>query len=307
MMIDIEGQVAGLYKIEAFRADAAGNEIPGTRRVAADWFPNLVTNNGLNLIGSASNWLSFCQVGSGSSPASHSDTALASRIAATGARVTSVQGAQAEPPYFAWRRNTYRFNEGVAAGNIAEVGVGPATSGNLFSRALVLDGSGNPTAISVAANESLDVSYELRYDPPATDLTFTLELAGITHTVTSRAANVTTTNAYGWSIREAGSEATIAGSTSRAFSGTIGPITGSPTGSLSSPPSASDAAYSAGSYRRDGTATWVLANGNFPGGIGAIRISHGIGNYQFGFSPPIMKDATKVLALTFRHSWARRP
>lgn len=64
---------------------------------------------------------------------------------------------------FGWTRLTRQFGEGVAAGIVAEVGAGWAASGDtLFSRALITDGAGNPTTITVLSDEYLTVIYELR-------------------------------------------------------------------------------------------------------------------------------------------------
>jgi hypothetical protein len=64
MELKIRSKVAGYYKLEAVKLDKAGNEV--SRRVVADWFPNLITNQGLNRMGANADYLSNCQVGSGS-------------------------------------------------------------------------------------------------------------------------------------------------------------------------------------------------------------------------------------------------
>ena len=153
-----ETQCAGWFKIEATRPD-------GTRRVLADWFPNLILNGGLDRMGANPDYLSWCQVGSGSTAPVAAQTALVNRIAGTSTQQNNVSGAQASAPYYGWYRRTYRFAQGVAAGNLSEVGVGWATSGSLFSRALILDGGGSPTTITVLSDEVLDVTYELRRYP----------------------------------------------------------------------------------------------------------------------------------------------
>src|SRR5690606_31940294 len=51
--------LCGRFKLEAERPD-------GQRRLLADWFPNLITNAGLNRIGTSSGWLTACAVGTGS-------------------------------------------------------------------------------------------------------------------------------------------------------------------------------------------------------------------------------------------------
>lgn len=303
MILNIETPVCGLFRFEAFKVDNNGHEIKGTRRIVADWFPNLITNNGLELLGTSGTWLSWCQIGSGNTTPAFADTALSSRMAGTNTRSADQSGTQSSEPYFVWRRNTYRFAEGVAAGNISEVGVGPSSTANLLSRALILDSSGNPTTITVLSDETLDVSYEFRYYAPPDDISGTITLAGIDYTFTGRASLVATNSTAGWSIGATG-QSSDAG-VIRATNGTIGSITGRPSGT-SSAASVTTSGYSAGTQRRDGTATWALGAGNLSGGISAVSAKLGIGTYQFGFSPAIPKDSTKILTLTFRHSWSRK-
>jgi len=297
-MTDIKmegGSIGGRFKIEAVKPD-------GTKRVLADWFNNQITDNGLDLFGSSSTYLTYCQVGTGSTTPANGDTALATRIAASNDQNASVGGVQGGAPYFCWRQITYRFAAGVATGNLAEVGVGPASTGNLFSRALILDNMGDPTVITVLADETLDVTYEFRVYPPTSDWTGTVTLDSISYDVTGRAAGVTST--LYWAIGTNGTGNTLG--TSIAYDGAIGAITGIPTGSTSNTSSVSTTAYSAASLQKDGTMNWALNNGNLTGGIDAIRAPFGVGNYQFGFSPAIPKDNTKVLALSVRNSWARK-
>lgn len=290
-----ETQCAGWFKIEAIRPD-------GTRRVLADWFPNLILNGGLDRMGENADYLNWCQVGSGSTAPVATQTALVNRIAGTNTMQNTVNGAQASAPYYGWYRRTYRFAQGVAAGNLSEVGVGWAASGSLFSRALILDGGGSPTTITVLSDEVLDVTYELRRYPGTVDLTGTVVLGGVTHNWVSRAAGVT--NSWAW----AGVSA-MALDSAWAYNGDIGAVTTiSPSGTqgtLSTTP----LAYSSGSYRCASTVSAGLNDSNLVGGVRSIGIYsyHGIGRYQIQFDPAIPKDNTKVLSLTIQHTWARRP
>lgn len=303
MKIDVcGGLLAGRFKIEALKLDKSGNEIAGSRRVAADWFDNLITNNGLNLFGSSATYLQYCQVGTGSTTPANGDSELASRVASTSTTLATSQGAQPSSPYFCWRQRTFRFAEGVAAGNLAEVGVGPDATANLFSRALILDNMGSPTTITVLSDEVLDVTYELRVYPPETDWTGTVTLDSVVYDVVGRAAGVTS-NTY-WSIGSVGTVQTLF--SSFAYNGAISGITGIPSGTTSATSSISTASYSPDSLYRDGTMNWGLSNGNLAGGITAVRAPFGVGTYQFSFSPAIPKINTKVLALIVRHSWARK-
>ena len=291
-----ETQCAGWFKIEAIRPD-------GTRRVLADWFPNLILDGGLDRMGANDDYLSWCQVGSGSTAPIATQTALVNRIAGTNTIQANVSGAQASAPYYGWYRRTYRFAAGVAAGNLSEVGVGWATTGSLFSRALILDGGGSPTTITVLSDEVLDVTYELRRYPGTVDLTGTVVLDGVTHNWVSRAAGVT--DSRYWARTGA-----MALDWARAFNGDIGPVTaGTPRGTVGALKTTT-LAYSSGSYTRAATVSAGLNDSNLSGGIRSIwtYASYSeIGSYQIQFDPAIPKDNTKVLSLTIQHSWARRP
>ena len=291
-----ETQCAGWFKLEAIRSD-------GTRRVLADWFPNLILNGGLDRMGANSDYLNWCQVGSGSTAPVATQTALVNRIAGTNTIQADVNGAQASAPYYGWCRLTYRFAQGVAAGNLSEVGVGWATSGSLFSRALILDGGGSPTTITVLSDEVLDVTYELRRYPGTVDLTGTVVLDGVTHNWLSRASGVTDSGHW------AGTGA-MALDWDAAFNGDIGPVTASWPSGASGLLSATPLAYSSGSYTRAATVSAGLGDSNLSGGIRSILITAyglGAGRYQIQFDPAIPKDNTKVLSLTIQHTWARRP
>ena len=293
-----ETQCAGWFKIEATRPD-------GTRRVLADWFPNLILNGGLDRMGANADYLDWCQVGSGSTAPVATQTALVNRIAGTNTVQSSVGGAQASAPYYGWFRLTYRFAQGVAAGNLSEVGVGWATSGSLFSRALILDGGGSPTTITVLSDEALDVTYELRRYPGTVDLTGTVVLDGVTHNWVSRVAGVT--DGLVW----AGTGA-MALNAAQSFNGDIGAVTASAPSGTSGILSVTTLAYSSGSYTRATTVSAGLNDSNLSGGIRSILITSyfvgtGAGRYQIQFNPAIPKDNTKVLSLTIQHTWARRP
>ena len=305
--IDLHAQAQGLFKIEAVKLD-------GSKRVLADWFPNLITDIGLERMAENSGYFAWCQVGSGTTTPAVTDTALAERIAGSNTVATSSSGTQSTAPYYAWGRRTIEFAEGVAAGNLSEVGMGWATSGSLFSRALILDGNGDPTTITVLSDEILQVTYEFRFYPKTTDDTGQVTLTGNiggTYDWIMRAANVTSTfDATGWGVGTAGLSQfpTSNASGTIAYDGNIGDITTSPSGSSSNASSKSPTAYSAGSLTWQFSATWDLDRGNFATGIRSVRPAYtGIGTYQVQFDPAIPKTNSDTLTLTFSYSWGRRP
>lgn len=294
--------VCGYYKIEAT------NFITGEKRIVADWFPNLITDIGLNRIGQG-NPHDRCMVGSGSTPPSVLDTNLQAQVAVTTSTQSTTRGASSSLPYYGWARTTYRFAMGVAAGNLSEVGVGWANSNGVFSRALILDGGGNPTTITILSNEFLDVTYELRCYSPTDDSIFNINLAGNLYVCTVRASRATSNRwapDFNSAISFSGANQTIV------YSGSIGSVSSSPSGSSASV-TGTTIAYSANSLTRRGYGVFDLNQANWVGGIQSAEFmsstysgSYGIGSYQIGFSPAIPKDNTRTFRFDFGISWARR-
>jgi hypothetical protein len=291
----------GRYKIEAVNAES------GKRRVLADWFPNLITNAGLDRL-AASNplYLQNCYVGTGNTTPAFANTALVSLLASTNTFQATSAAMASTSPYFSTRTNTYRFAQGAAAGNVAEVGIGN-TSTNLFSRALILDGTGAPTTITVLSTEFLDVTYAFEVIVPLVDVTGTVVIVGVSYAYTLRAAAAT--NAANWCPSQTGSPMGYV--TMPVYSGAIGTILTSPAGTAANADSLVTATYVATNLFLDTTATYGLNTANFgAGGITALTgattpSSNGIGAFQVGFSPFIPKDATHILTLTMRNSWVR--
>ncbi len=294
-------RMAGFFKIEAIKLD-------GTKRVLADWFPNLILDTGLNRWGTGA-IITHCQVGTGNTAPVNADTALVTYVAGSSTQQASANGAQGSPPYYGYQQYTFRFAAGVATGTLAEVGVGWASSGSLFSRALILDGGGSPTTITVLADEVLDVTYELRFYPPLVDVTDILTISGVDYDYVFRASGVT--SASYWPLIVTGAIG-ASGGESVAYNGAIGAITATPSGTQGTQTSSSVAAYSNNSLQRDISILFGLNNGNVSGGISAIGLALGSssarnagGAYQASFDPPIPKDATKTLTLSYRVQWAR--
>lgn len=293
--------LAGRLKFEAVRAD-------GTRRTLADWFDNLVLDQGLNRIGTGA-FMSACQVGTGSTAPANSDTALATYLAGTSTIQTTVTGTASSSPYYGYIQRTYRFGMGVAAGNLTEVGIGwTTTTGNLFSRALIKDGGGSPTTITVLSDEFLDISYELRSYAPTTDSVATVTISGTDYEFTARAANVTTASWWApkdQAINYLNNSGVL--SEEAAYNGTIGAVTALPSGTSARPTTVTKQSYSNNSYRCDFSVYWDLDDGNLASNISALVFGSSLGSFQLGVTPDIAKDATKLLTLVYRITWARHP
>ena len=323
-MIHCKGLFAGRYRMVATNAKT------GKQRLLADWFPNLITDFGLNMKGAMSGTgignsvMSSFHVGSGTNTPLVSDTALQSPVATSTDQQSLVIGAAQDPPYFAWYRRTVRFDEGVAAGNLSEVGVGSnsgATLSSLFSRALILDGNGDPTTITVLSNEYLDVTYELRLYAPTSDFTATIADGADSYNVIVRPASVTTSDTAGLASSDSNwspsnlvgrVEFSAAPSVASAYTGDIGSVTQIPSGSVIGSGgserfwgSVTNDPYSNNSLER--TATYFAGLNRFNGSIRSLRFFvNGLGRtWQAQFDPPIPKDNTKVLRVGMKVSWGR--
>lgn len=296
----ITNELAGKFRLVAVNADT------GKERVLADWFDNLILDAGLDRIGSDTIGI-YCQVGSGSTAPVSTNTALNTHVAGTGSITAESHGTSDVSPYYGYLTRTYRFAQGAAAGNLSEVGIGWGISGStLFSRALIKDGSGNPTTITVLSNEYLDVTYELRNYPSTTDSTFTCVIGGVTHNCTLRSAYVTDITSWGNQLNDW--PAQIQNGTSVHFvrNGSLGAITSGPSGEIGMCSSFTNGTYTQGSYTNAGTINFNLASGNLSGGISALVFRTYIGSFQVSFSPPIAKDNTKTLSINVTVSWARK-
>lgn len=293
---------AGRFKLEAVNAET------GERRVLAPWFNNLITDQGLNRIGTGPIG-GYCHVGTGNAAPAVTDTALAAKLAHTTSVISGVSSGSATLPYYGSRTQVFRFGVGVASGNLSEVGIGYSATA-LFSRALIKDSSGNPTTITVLPSEYLDVTYELRMYAPAADVPFSVVISGVTYTGVVRAAQATTFSDtadpwYGGYLF--GSGAALGTNTQpRAYNGALGTATTAPSGAGSVLGIPSNNGYANNSMQLTGTVTAALAAGNLAGGISALAIYTTLGAFQMSFSPAIPKDATKVLSVGITLSWARK-
>jgi hypothetical protein len=307
---DIKSGVEGWFNLQVL--SAAGEVVRET-----GWFKNLITNQGLDRIGQAQDWLKFCQVGTGNTTPANTDTALVTYTAGVVA-TSAVRAAAGSPDYYAYTTNTYVYTLGAVVGNMAEVGIGWATSGStLFSRALIVDGGGFPTTLPVLVTEQLQVIYQFRVYPPLTDSTGNVTISGTVYNYTIRAAmigtysNLTGGSDYGWGgfntsgdfARRAatllvyGATTGLAANTSRptlVYAGTGGGIT------------RTDAAYTTGTYYRDLTFFASSTDWNGSGNPQTIYIGWTLGAYQVEFSPTFAKTSLNSLTLVFRQSWTRR-
>lgn len=165
---NMEAQIGAKFKFLKSKVNSKGDE---EITLETDWVDNIVTDWGLNQLGSSTgNQFLYLLVGSSSVTPDASQTTLQNKIAgsSTNSPTTPSNVIQTTTaPFYVAVKKSYRFNAGVATGTIAEVGLSP-NNVNVFNRALVKDSNGNPTTITVLADEILDVLCEVRIYLPQT-------------------------------------------------------------------------------------------------------------------------------------------
>lgn len=170
-MFEIKTKVGARFKLIKRKVNSAGDEITIDE---TSWINNVVLDQGLNALSTTnSNLLAYLSVGTGNSPPDVSQTSLDNVLAVTNtSSPTQPQNSYnfSEIPFYVAARKSFRFNAGVAVGNISELGLTSSSGSNglLFNRALVRDSNGNPTTITVLADEILDVIVEVRVYLPET-------------------------------------------------------------------------------------------------------------------------------------------
>lgn len=307
--------VAGRYMFVAHKAD-------GSSRVLADWFPNLILDSGLIGMGAA-NYLSTCSVGTGTSEPNAAQTSLDNLLVSTATINSFTEGVVTSPePRYGWLRRVYRFEAGVAAGNISEVGVGWSAVG-LVSRSLIRDPEGVPTSITVLPDEFLDVIYEFRLYPNTIDSSFTIESGGVTYACVSRpigtgdnarwggGTNQNVGNEIGYRVLAIAPRDSFSYQLVDVYNTGLQAHTANPTTSYSGATSSADTivqhTYNNNSVAQ-ASAHYGLNKGNLSGGIAMfIFQSRGMGCHQISFNPPIMKTGVHTLILNASVGWGRYP
>lgn len=287
------------------------------------FFDNLITNTGMNRVGEVTtnsvnvifNFRDLCGrfvVGSGSSEPQFTDTALQNPVAfASGDSTLENESSNYER---GWYEITVRrqFGQGQAAGNLSEIGIQHSgMSGPLWSRALILDGQGNPTTITVLPDDFLTCYYTLRVMIPKEDVVFNIDVDygedGIVPTVvTGRPLSADNSAAAGgWGLQTAGTSGNNA--ILRFYTGGLdAPTATSPLGSAigNTTNTFSIVPYVTDSFERYVTRTNGLSEHNSQelctASLGAL-----MGSWQIEFNPPLQKDNTQTMQVTFGYSWAR--
>lgn len=314
--ISIKNRIQGYFRICV--EDKEGNIKEDT-----GWFPNLITNQGMDWIGSPPpNYnVSYnqqyigthCGVGTGTTTPAVTDTQLSAFLAMYPSTYTSnVEGfsttsyVTGPPDYWSGIR-TYNFAIGAVVGNIAEVGIGNTASGNtqpqLFTHALILVG-GSPGTISVTSSDALVVYHEMRLYLDLTTNPYSFNISGVSYTGNYLRALSTSIPNYALNVYydiNYGVNGTFT-----AYNGAVGTVTGQPSGSSDfTRGQTSIGSYTSGTYTLSMSCVIPLSQMNFSGGISAFMITTNHGSFQFSVSPAIPKTNLYTLTMNWSVSWAR--
>src|SRR5690606_27530087 len=286
------------------------------------FFDNLITNTGMNRIGEVTTnrgssieaFRTLCGrfvVGSGSAEPQFTDTTLQNPVAFASSNVQLVS--ESSNYERGWYEITVRhqFEQGQAAGNLSEIGIQhTSTSGPLWSRALILDGQGNPTTITVLPDDFLTCYYTLRIMIPKEDVVFNIDVDydedGIVPTVvTGRPLNANSTDpSTGWGLKTAISTGWAylhfytGGLAAPTATNPLGSAVGNQTSDFSIVP------YVPDSFEHYVTRTNGLNEHNSQE-LRTAKLNALMGCWQIEFDPPLQKDNTQTMQVTFGYSWAR--
>jgi hypothetical protein len=318
--------VRGRYKLTKLSAGGI---------VLGEWeFDNLVTNYGMDRLGSGGKVTDYCVLGGGSRDPDITNPNIDAFLAARGPTTNSYYtNADINWSLAFWNR--YSWPPGTLNNvNITEIGTSPSDNGtNLFSHSKILDDQGNPTTITVLTGESLLVEYTLFTDIDINDkatvvpMDFTGTPADVT--VTRRFTSVNSTRVGGTTYANRCGMRGYRGWAASLFYYIISDVAG-----YDVPPEVAEtdvlpplvatsygcgipgdrtectsygrSGYEPGSYKRTGWAIWDGAVANYGSGIGSVAVMNTTWfSAAFSFSPKIPKTLGLSLRLDFEMSWYR--
>lgn len=282
-------------------------------------FNNLITDVGMNRIGqlNVTGFQNLCGrfvVGSGSATPAFTDTSLQTPVAFAANNPAIVSQSSSYDRGYYEIVVSHQFGQGGAAGNLSEIGIQhTSTSGPLWSRALILDGSGNPTTITVLPDDFLTCYYTLRINIPKTDSVFSINVVkdGVptptTVTIRPLYTESVATNS-GWTLKSGDIQGSYAFNQSAFYTGGLAVATAMvPLGSIVGTPATSQwtqLPYVTNSFEKYMSITHAIGNSNGAALRSAI-INPLMGRWQAEFDPPFSKDNTQSMNVTFGYSWAR--
>ena len=308
MQVGLYGEVKVIVK----RAD-------DTVRLDTGFFPNVITNLGLDAIGNDNDLFNYCAVGGGNSKPLNTNTKLDNPLQ-VGSQISSESKYDYDPVrdtefYKCSRTVGYRF-EGLDNKNISEVGLVDdyrPEFHSAFTRTLIKNSAGEPTVITVLSGEILELQYRLWqvFDVKDKDQVVTAMIDGVEvpFNVKIRLAGVGGNLGGSWSYAAVvGAHLTFQGNNYHQFgTGELGEITGQNSG-LTNVYGLSWEAYQPSTYKRKFYVNASITDAVHP--IRSFLFFTGLGAYQVRFGTvdgdlPIDKTEQDILQLGFEMSWGR--
>ena len=285
--------LSGQYRVEIKRNGIIIKE--------TDWFDNLITNTGLDYLGS-DRTVFKCKVGTGTSAPNVLDFSLSNELASVHLHIdgvyssnTAVQVTNSLEPNFI---TSYTYNcvfpQGAVVGNITEVGIGPVTEG-LFSRALITDSNNVPTSLTLLAIDQLTLYYKLTVAPVISVTNGSVTINSVVYNYTCQLTNPAAAfNTPLFLDRP-----------------TVFTLANFKTASLVDLGSCGHTPlnYVNGSYTKGFKINCPIDVGNHADGISIMNVyfnNNGErGIFKYTFARPIIKTNTQVLTLDLTRSWGR--
>lgn len=307
MQVGLYGEVKVIVK----RAD-------GTVRLDTDFFPNVITNLGLDAIGNNKDLFHSCAVGGGNSTPLNTNTKL-DNLLGFGSQISSESKYDYDPVrdtkfYKCSRTAGYRF-EGLDNKNISEVGLVGDDGHSAFTRTLIKNSAGEPTVITVLSGEILELQYRLWqvFDLKDKDQVVTAMIDGVEVPFNVKIRLAFVGGGWGgWGYHNVIGQGI-------AFQANVGPLLGTGeigeiTGHISGINEAASSialsweAYQLSTYKRK-----FYVNASITAAVRPIRsflFFTGLGAYQVRFGTvggdlPIDKTNQDILQLGFEMSWGR--
>lgn len=273
-------------------------------------FDNLITDDGLNALGTAGilSLVRWIAVGKGQTEEPGvGDPKLETEVGRTDwsggySDASGYDGSDPARP-FHWYRKVYVFREDQANDSLTELGLFNASSGGvMWNRQRFRDANGQATVITKTAEEQLKLFYEWRIYPPLGTATQVFTVAGTPVTVTNSAQAINVTNHWGatsgYSLLTHFGEWNIGGKLYETMS----------SGSWYSQSSRTTAPYVDGSLQRDGELRWEPNHANTQSGKIALLTVAPTGEWdQFrsAFSPVLTKTPDDRVVVQVRFTWDR--
>lgn len=284
-------------------------------RVDTGWFKNLITDNGLDLVYNTPTGtygikyfnVAVC-VGSGTTAPAVTDTTLETLVATERDpndykfnNPTFVEEVGVTPAY--WKSvASWRFPTGVAAGNLSEIGIGYDYN-NLFSRALIVDGGGSPTSITVLSDEVLDVTYELRVYINKTQVPFTISISGTNYSGYAQPYQIGTAPSFVTAITLSGDPSPMALRACGQHTEPASVYVSVSGGSSPANPSLITP-YVSGTYYLDLRYQWSQSQANYSGN-NIFTMTGNFMKWLLWFDDQIPKQNYQNLSLDVRVAWGR--